>query len=229
MKRYFSIWKRLKTTMCSAKFIAFACFYLSATNALCLEQSGLVSSRILNVMKKANANVSYDYRGTSDLSIIYITDAHCNYLAQKEIARIIEYISQQTIPLVIATEGSQGRVSPFLLSTFPIESTKKNVAENLLKDGYISGEEYFFITNKNSPPIVGVDDKSLYKKNVSQFKQFVNLYPACSELIENIDNNIVELKQLYYGKISVEDVGHLEEVPDLIEPKYVPDYKHKKW
>ncbi|MDO8428161.1 MAG: DUF1704 domain-containing protein, partial [Candidatus Diapherotrites archaeon] len=35
-------------------------------------------------------------------------------------------------------------------------------------------------------------------------------------------------KMLYYGKISVEDIEHLKEIPEIIEPKFVPDYSKLK-
>lgn len=43
------------------------------------------------------------------------------------------------------------------------------------------------------------------------------------EFIENGGN----LKQLYYGKISLEDVGELEGIPKLSKPKFLPKYPQK--
>ena len=61
-------------------------------------------------------------------------------------------------------EGAWGRVSPEWISVFPDENLKKEMAERLLQEGEITGEEYLAIMmGPGKLKIYGVEEKELYE------------------------------------------------------------------
>ncbi|MDX9702565.1 MAG: hypothetical protein RBU23_05920 [Candidatus Auribacterota bacterium] len=159
-----------------------------------------------SIEKVQECAVKYDFSVTDSYKsndkspfIIYIEDAHCNYIAQREIARIIRLLVQYGLCDAIAVEGSQGNIVTDLFSTFPVDPVRKNIAENMLKNGIISGEEYLCIYDGTSLPVYGVDDQRLYKENISYFKSFVDFKQDLSSIIDSVKESIFLLKQGTYN------------------------------
>lgn len=156
-----------------------------------------------DVIEKANRldlDITNSWQGKSDKFILYIEDAHCNYLAQKEISKIIETMVSSGRFDLISVEGSSGEILTHLFSSFPTENTRKKIAENLLKSGFISGEEYFSIYNGNSLRIVGNDDEFLYRQNVSAFRNNFDSNPKASEILEDLKYGFFCIEEEYYNK-----------------------------
>ncbi|MEE8180198.1 MAG: hypothetical protein V3T89_03680, partial [bacterium] len=109
-------------------------------------------------------------QGMGNRLIIHIQDAHSSTEAQLNSANILKYLQkgvarESTLPLLICVEGSSGLVDTTLLSSFPEKKVKEEVASEFLKEGKISGEEYFAIAGHEEAPgvnIYGVEDKRTY-------------------------------------------------------------------
>ncbi len=132
--------------------------------------------------------------------IIYIEDAHCNYLAQHEIARILRTLYQNELYDIVTVEGSQGPINTDLCATFPIDTVRKNIAEQLLKNGIISGEEYLCIYDGISMPLYGVDDQTLYQSNISYFRTYVGLQNEIEPILSQIHDVLEQSKQAIYNR-----------------------------
>ena len=107
--------------------------------------------------------------------VIHIQDAHGVYDAQKNASEILKIIhsgnpeskeAASLQPLLVCVEGAWGRVSPEWISVFPDENLKKEMAERLLQEGEITGEEYLAIMmGPGKLKIYGVEEKELYEAN----------------------------------------------------------------
>jgi len=140
--------------------------------------------------------------------IIHIQDAHSSSQAQLNSANILKYLQkdvakESTLPLLICVEGSSGLVDTTLLSSFPEKKIKEEVASEFLKEGKITGEEYFAITGGEKAPVVniyGVEDKRRYEKNLKAFEQGLSSGEKVRSYFRKVKKEINPLKARLYNK-----------------------------
>ncbi|MBI2119474.1 MAG: hypothetical protein HYT97_07610 [Elusimicrobia bacterium] len=96
----------------------------------------------------------------NDLMVFQIQDVHENYEAQRNIARIIESLSEYPIQsfsssnqftknqpqLVVGLEGASGAMNFEPYRSFPDKEITKVIADHFLKESFISGAEYVGMT-----------------------------------------------------------------------------------
>jgi len=109
-------------------------------------------------------------KNPSGLTVVHIQDVHMNLEAQKNIAQAVQSLAG-TVGLV-ALEGSHETMDLSKFRTFPHHDAVKMVADYLLKEGKISGPVHTAFTGPaQMPPVVGVEDGSLYDANVTAYRQ----------------------------------------------------------
>ncbi|MCB1195642.1 phosphodiester glycosidase family protein [bacterium] len=144
-----------------------------------------------------------DSRGT----LYIIQDIHADFATQLSIAELIEALSA-TGTAHVFLEGTVGQIDFDWFKTFPDQMIRDMVAFHSMKNGKINGAEYTAITSPNTFSLYGVDDASLYKKNLNFLKQnlandganitFVtNLKAKVSKIVGNIDDpSLRSLKEI---------------------------------
>ena len=80
-------------------------------------------------------------------TIIHIQDAHCNYAAQKRIAEIVEYLNRECGIDTINLEGGAKDYDLSIFTNIQDKAVREKVADNFVKEGLVSGAEYFAINN----------------------------------------------------------------------------------
>ncbi len=108
-----------------------------------------------------------------------------------------------TKPLLICVEGSSGLIDTTLLSSFPEEKVKEEVASEFLKEGKITGEEYFAIIKDEKAPVVniyGVEDKRAYEKNLKAFDEGISSGEKIRNYFQKVQEEINPLKARLYNK-----------------------------
>nr|NIN91840.1 hypothetical protein [bacterium] len=104
---------------------------------------------------------------------------------------------------MICVEGSSGLVDTTLLSSFPEKKIKEEVASEFLKEGKITGEEYFAIIQDEKAPAVniyGVEDKRAYEKNLKAFDQGLSSGESLRNYFQKVQEEINPLKARLYNK-----------------------------
>jgi len=104
-------------------------------------------------------------------TIIHIQDAHCNYEAQKNTAGILEYLAREHGLKLIMVEGGSGDVCLSFLRGYADEKARVEVADKYLKEGKISGEEYFDIVSGYPLELYGIEDQGLYEAHLASFQR----------------------------------------------------------
>jgi hypothetical protein len=130
-------------------------------------------------------------------TIIQIQDAHCNYEAQKNLAKILEYLIKERNLKLIMVEGGWGDVSLSFMRNYADRNTRQEVAEKYLKKGEISGEEYLDIVSDYDFQLFGIEDESLYDSNLEAFlsmesyrQEALNDLEKLSVIVERLKPNI---------------------------------------
>ncbi len=136
--------------------------------------------------------------------IIHIQDIHTNYEAQKNMSKIIEALIKDKGLKLIMVEGGWGDVGLSYLRDYADKERRLEVAEEYLKEGKISGEEYLDIISDYDMDIEGIEEESLYKKNLDTFFKIEAFRKEGSERIEQLKKIADALKQKIYPSALLE-------------------------
>jgi len=141
----------------------------------------------------------YSY-GDDSKTIIYIQDAHCNYEAQKNIARILEYLVKEKGIKMVFVEGGSDDSSLTYLRGYGSKETLKSIAEKKLKEGKISGEEYLNLTSDLNFEIYGIEDSRLYNEHRDAFLKIDSYKADLLNFADSIQEATEQLKETVYSQ-----------------------------
>ncbi|MBI4431771.1 MAG: hypothetical protein HY587_08695, partial [Candidatus Omnitrophica bacterium] len=144
--------------------------------------------------------VNEHYTGRSGKVVIYVQDAHANYEAQKNIARILEYFAGEHAVDLIGVEGAEGPLDFSLIRSFPSDGAKQEVLDGAMRAGGTTGVEYFAMTREKPATLVGVDDTASYVKNVKQYVRLVGSENQHRKLFLDLRQALENLKAAVYSE-----------------------------
>ena len=139
--------------------------------------------------------ISYN-DNSSDTVVVNIQDLHCDYFVQKNISGLIDEISKKYDIDAVYVEGGIGNIDTSLLANINSEY-KQNILEILLRDGKLTGTEYYSATTSKTNLLKGVEDKDLYLKNINRLATIIKSKEEISVCLSKIDNEIDFLKSKY--------------------------------
>ena len=132
--------------------------------------------------------ITEKHAGAGKKTIFYIQDIHCQYDAQLNEADIISFLQKKHELNLILVEGGSGNVNLSHLRSLASMERRREVADDFLKKGKISAEEYLDIASDNELLISGIEDEVLYNKNYKAYIDVelikTNLRPFINELID---------------------------------------------
>ncbi len=138
----------------------------------------------------------------SDKWVIHIQDAHCNFDAQQNISNILKKMVKKNCLDLILLEGSSGKVNPAPLKNYPDKTARNTVSGYLLKSADISGSEYFLITQDENVPVLGMENRDTYEKNLKVLWKIMDLKTENNSIIDKLDSYIESEKpKLYSDKL----------------------------
>ncbi|MCP4649097.1 MAG: hypothetical protein GY853_03295 [PVC group bacterium] len=132
--------------------------------------------------------------------IITIQDLHCHYQAQKNIAAILNYLTNNFALKLISIEGGAGPIDTVFYRELPDERIKEQVAEYFLKEARINGTEYFAITTNKEIALYGAEDSKYYDWNL---EAFLDALPKREKILKDVavlENALNILKDRIYNK-----------------------------
>ena len=149
------------------------------------------------------------HAGSKPFTIFYIQDAHVNYEAQKAIAKIIELLIQKKELRLVLVEGGIGDVS---LTEYRVgaKEKRKEIADQLLKEGKISGEEYLNFVEEYPLLLWGIESQVLYDENLIAFTKAEPLMQPMLNELAKIRASIQALKPALYPKDYLEFENKIE-------------------
>ncbi|MDP8219636.1 MAG: hypothetical protein P9M03_13025 [Candidatus Theseobacter exili] len=144
------------------------------------------------------ASINDRFSGDENRHVILIRDLHCNLEAQLNIARTLEIIlkNRDEMPAVFV-EGAYGKVKTGLYSAFPDKLVRKKITKKFVKEGVVTGPEYFSIVNGeiNSFELWGIEDADLYVDNFKAYRETFQNCEALNELTDKLDSLFVRLTE----------------------------------
>jgi len=134
--------------------------------------------------------------------IIHIQDAHCNYEAQHNIAKMLELLARDYQVGLVAVEGAVGDMDLGRFGKLTDEESKKRAADLFVKQGIVTGPEYLQITKYNELPfgLYGVEDGQLYVKNFMSFRDTMSRSAETKYFTTEIKKIAEQLKEKIYSE-----------------------------
>ncbi|MBU1043414.1 MAG: hypothetical protein KJ915_03325, partial [Candidatus Omnitrophica bacterium] len=143
--------------------------------------------------------VKDSYNSGNNKLVINIQDAHCDFEAQKNIANILNRLATNFNLKIIGLEGAAGKVENPLLSNFPEKKVRENVSLYLVRQGKLTGAEYFAVNTDHDINLYGVEDLRLYMDNLAAFQQSQPFKTEARQYFSAIKNSLDVLKPSIYN------------------------------
>ncbi len=152
--------------------------------AVVLSFTGLIPTHAAEKTSKPSIDVSKvrvpevygtikEVRKGGDKVIFYLQDAHCNFEAQQNNARILQDLMNQFGIDTVGIEGDAGPVDLSDLAAYPDKEALEDTATYFMSQGRIRGPEFVAITGGKPFALIGLEDKALIEANRDTLKQFV--------------------------------------------------------
>ncbi len=166
--------------------------------------------------------------------VILIQDLHAHYGVQKNIAGLLEYLSdrlkkssprqfvsrgpatltstpldprfqsagmtQKEIPFTLAVEGAEGPIDSSVMALFPDEKIKLAAADYLMREGELSGAEYFAIQRRQPNLLVGVEEAGYYTVHRELFRKTFQDREKLTHALKAIQTEVAELPRYVFRK-----------------------------
>ena len=133
---------------------------------------------------------------SSDILVVNIQDLHCDYFVQRNISGIIDEISKKYNIDSVYVEGGIGNIDTSLLANINPQY-KQSVLTMLLKDGKLTGTEYYSATTAKTNLLKGVEEKDIYLKNIDRLGTIIKSKKEINVCLSKIDKEIEFLKSKY--------------------------------
>jgi len=140
--------------------------------------------------------ITDSYQGQEQL-VIHIQDLHCNQEIQKNIARMIDWFAGRHGLRLVGIEGASLPVNVTKLSTFPDASAKTEAADFFVKEGKLSGGEYYAVLGRHPIDLVGVEQREHYQQEKSCVLEFLS--EESEGLLNDLRDALSALKPALYN------------------------------
>jgi len=136
--------------------------------------------------------------------IIHIQDAHCNYEAQMNLAKMLEYLYLAHGNTLILVEGGSRSDSLSYMRAYAPKEKRIEVADKYLKMGKICGENYLDITEDYPIDVFGIEKPELYDSNMTSFLKLDEIRDKDLVLLDNLNQAANALKEKIYPAGAIE-------------------------
>jgi len=168
---------------------------------------------------------------SSGKRVILIQDLHAHYGVQKNIAGILEFLSRT--PFSLAVEGAQGDIDTSFLARYPESPLKRETLDYLMREGELTGMEYFAAMHGMPHLLFGVEDERYYSAHRDLFRHTFHDRTTLVGMLRGIEIDLKILRPSLYGpaltmwqnKLDAFDKGQLSapEFINLLTPHATAD------
>ncbi|MFC1807768.1 hypothetical protein ACFL0T_05320 [Candidatus Omnitrophota bacterium] len=163
--------------------------------------SNAVQSFNLNTftLPQALGRIKDTHKTTSDKVVIHIQDAHCNYYAQHKINDIIEHLNQKYDINRLNLEGGSGDYNLSVFTKIKNTDIRRQVTDYFVKEGLVSGAEYYAINNPQNVKLWGVEDVKLYMEGLGIYRNALENKELITKQLNALKYSLELLKRNIYS------------------------------
>ncbi|MFN0117537.1 MAG: hypothetical protein ACKVQC_04490 [Elusimicrobiota bacterium] len=138
-------------------------------------------------------------------TILHIQDIHQNEEAQRNIAALIEKMSQNTAKVTVGLEGAFHAIDLENVHSFEDQESVKKVATYLLKIGKISGPVFTALSHpERKIQLIGIDEKTHYHANVEAYQNIRKIKEEVENRIKQEENRLIKTRSELNNKKLIE-------------------------
>ena len=146
--------------------------------------------------------------------VILIQDLHAHYGVQKNIAGILDFLSEKLSsslpgpsltrslaqPFALAVEGASGPIDSSVMALFPDQKIKLAASDYLMREGELTGAEYFAIQRGLPHLLVGAEDEKFYTVHRELFRKTLADRNELVASLKAIQHDIDDLPRYVFHK-----------------------------
>ncbi len=148
--------------------------------------------------------------------VILIQDLHAHYGVQKNIAGLLDFLANKlasvhpssslppsiasSLPFALAVEGASGPIDSSVMALFPDEKVKLAASDYLMREGELTGAEYFAIKRGIPNLLVGAENEKYYLVHRDLFRKTLADRNELVSQLKAIQHDINELPRYVFHK-----------------------------
>ena len=177
------------------------CFLISSFNNILLASTSYTINNnfIDNLLPKSLGSVTYSNIKNSNNIVINIQDLHTNSQVQKNIDKILNYLSNNNKIKAIYLEGASDKVDTSWLKELPLED-KATISNTLIDIGLLTGTEYFIINSDKNIPLYGLENKQIHQDNINNLSILIKDNLFIKEELSSIKKDLNILNNKFVNK-----------------------------
>lgn len=164
------------------------------------------------ILPKYLGEIKESHVAGSGRLVIHIQDAHCNYAAQHQINDIIAYFGKEYGIDMVNLEGGARNYDLSIFTDIRGKTVRQKVADHFVKEGLVSGAEFFAINNPEKATLWGVEDVDLYLKNLNVYRNSLSHKEGVDKHFKQLGHILENLKRHIYPielqEIDAEYIAH---------------------
>jgi hypothetical protein len=156
-----------------------------------------------------NANGSEPRINAKNPLVIIVQDLHAHYGVQKNIAALLEFFARKLPkantasgePFALAVEGDEGPIDTSLMALFPNPEIKRDSLDYLMREGELTGMEYYAAMHNRRSLLVGVENKQYYQLHRDLFRKTYKSRALIMGGLHNLQKDLRSLNDTTYRPI----------------------------
>ena len=171
--------------------------------------------QVFNELTLPGMKKGKSFKGADRITLLLIRDLHCQKEAQLRIAKAIRLLRKKTGISSVFLEGAEGKLRTVLFESFPDARIRRDVGKRFLEEGFLTGAEYAAIEMgiKENLSLYGVEDTSLYLKNLKAFRNTRQIFAALQQITDSIDVWIEQSKNRLFS----EEMKTLDKIRSMLD------------
>jgi hypothetical protein len=166
------IWTRLTALFIAVTFVFPYLTWAFESNTFQSKSGVFLNKQFIEIPPKlAKITASHS---SGDQLVVHIQDLHCNYEIQKNISDIIDRLARKNGLKLVGIEGASQAINVTKLSTFPVAEVKREVGDYYMREGKISGAEFYAATGGKNIDLVGIENQAQYQASRESVLAFLN-------------------------------------------------------
>ena len=122
--------------------------------------------------------------------ILHIQNVHGQYDAQVQIKKILEYLHKEYAFNLLFVEGASKELNPDYLKLFPEKENNQKLADQMARDGQLTGPELFLADEPKDVSAVGIENADLYRADYKAFREVYAHQDETAPFIDKIDGRL---------------------------------------
>ncbi len=179
---------------------------LAVLITMCLEASAFGIADISSMLQKNNSDPLYNFGSVtafenfdSPSSAVIVQDLHCHPQVQRNISEILTRLYESYNVQNIFMEGAYGEIDFSWMKIFSDKTFADATVDALLKDGKLTGGEYFAYQKDVNGILKGMENKNIHEKNLERLAFIIKEKPAITEILSEMGKDLKGEQKMYYS------------------------------